>query len=68
VSELPPIVIDYELCTGHGRCVELCPEVFEFNADDQSQVRADAQFPERAALERVMSLCPELAISFADEG
>jgi ferredoxin len=61
------IVIDHELCSGHGRCAELMPEVFQLDADGFSTVRGDAPEVDRAALERVMALCPELAISVRDD-
>ncbi|MFV0307486.1 MAG: ferredoxin [Desertimonas sp.] len=60
------IVIDRELCAGHGRCVELLPDVFELDEDGFSRLRDGAADPERGALERVAALCPELAISYTD--
>ncbi len=60
------VVIDSELCNGHGRCVELLPSVFAFDDDDFGTVRGDAELPERSELERVAALCPELAISIDD--
>lgn len=62
------IVIDHELCNGHGRCAELLPSVFQLDAEGFSQIREDAATPERAQLDRVIALCPELAISIADDG
>lgn len=56
------VSIDSELCTGHGRCVELAGRVFRFDDDGFGQVRADAEYPELAVIERVAALCPELAV------
>jgi ferredoxin len=61
------ILIDSELCNGHGRCVELLPTVFEFDDAGFGRVRDDANVPDPKELERVMALCPELAISVADD-
>ena len=61
------IIIDPELCNGHGRCVELMPSVFAFDADGFGTVRDDAATPERDELDRVIALCPELAISVEDD-
>jgi ferredoxin len=66
VSDVVKITIDTELCSGHGRCVELLPDVFEFDGDGFGRVRDDAATPDAAELERTMQLCPELAISVAD--
>jgi ferredoxin len=61
------IVIDKELCTGHARCVELLPSVFQLGADGFGEVRAEYPQPAQADLERVIALCPELAISVQDD-
>jgi ferredoxin len=60
------IIIDAELCGGHGRCVELLPSVFEFDDAGFGRVRDDAVVPDHEDLQHVMALCPELAISVAD--
>lgn len=61
------VKIDSELCNGHGRCVGLLPAVFEFDDAGFGRVRDDAVLPDLPELERVMALCPELAISLAED-
>jgi ferredoxin len=61
------IVIDSALCSGHGRCVELLPAVFEFDDAGFGRVRDNAAVPDPKELERAMALCPELAISVAGD-
>ncbi|MDZ4383743.1 MAG: ferredoxin [Thermodesulfovibrionia bacterium] len=57
--------IDYDLCTGCGTCVELCPEVFEL-ADDKAQVKA-ADKCTTCDCQEAADTCPSEAISFAEE-
>jgi ferredoxin len=56
------IVIDVERCTGHGRCYDLTPELFE--ADDRGHGRVIAgvtDIDERKARAAAQA-CPEQAI------
>lgn len=56
--------IDGSACHGHGRCVVICPEVFEFDDDGHGIVRVvepdDAVQP---AVRRAAANCPEQAIT-----
>ena len=36
------VLIDQELCTGDGLCVQYAPEVFEFDVDGLAYVKDDA--------------------------
>ena len=57
-------MIDAELCTGHGRCYALAPEVFDADEHGHGFVRV-AELP--AELEKQGQLaaanCPERAIT-----
>jgi ferredoxin len=57
--------IDAEMCTGHGRCYALAPEVFEPDEDGHGVVLARGDVP--AGLEevarRAANNCPERAIT-----
>jgi ferredoxin len=58
------VVIDYDRCTGHGRCFELSPEVFVDDDNGYGQVRDDELSPEHEpAVRRAIASCPERAIS-----
>lgn len=64
-------VIDLELCTGHGRCYALEPELFEPIDDDgraglrlESDVIDDATIRQR--LETIERACPEQAIYWSE--
>jgi ferredoxin len=61
------IVIDADLCAGHGRCYREAPELFEPDWQGHSTCKFD-DVPEdlRALAERAIAACPEGAISEAD--
>jgi len=58
------IVLDQALCTGHGRCYDLAPELFD--GDDYGHcVRKHVTVPGglEAQAEQAVSNCPERALS-----
>lgn len=56
--------IDPEVCTGHGRCYSLAPEVFEPDDYGHGKVILDVVPEElRARAELGVQNCPEHAIS-----
>jgi ferredoxin len=59
--------LDGHLCTGHGLCYGLAPEVYDADDDGHSILLMD-DVPEdlRAKAELGMRSCPERAISVAD--
>jgi ferredoxin len=61
------ILVDGNLCQGHGRCYEIAPEIFTDDVDGHSvlttgEVWGDSY--ERAA--EAGRACPERAISFVE--
>jgi ferredoxin len=57
------VVIDTDLCSGQGRCYSLAPDVFGADESGFGVVKVDTvPASERSMLERVVQLCPELAI------
>jgi ferredoxin len=62
------VVVDPDLCEGHGKCEAAAPEVFELGDDDLSRVLID-DVPEdlRGKVENAIRLCPRQAISWATE-
>lgn len=62
------IQIDYDRCSGHGRCYDLATEVFEADDSGYGSVLNDGEVP--AALEdkarMAVNNCPERAISIID--
>ncbi len=58
------IVIDWDLCQGHGACMGEAPEVFEVN--DKGQLKVLSETPDeslRAKIESAAQYCPTGAIS-----
>jgi ferredoxin len=58
------VTVEEDLCQGHARCWEICPDVFALDAEGHASV-GDAEVP--AALEedvrRAVRNCPERAIT-----
>lgn len=62
------IRIDRSLCTGHGRCFTLAPEVFDCDEEGFSVVRTETIPHElEAAARRGAGACPERAIVACDD-
>jgi ferredoxin len=63
------MVIDTELCSAHGRCYSLAPHAFEPDESGFGRVTVESlAASERAQMERVVQLCPELAIRIEEIG
>jgi ferredoxin len=59
--------VDSSLCTGHGRCYALCPEVFEEDEDGHCRIEAAEVAPTHESKARMAAEnCPELAIRIED--
>jgi ferredoxin len=61
------IVVDRDLCDGHGMCEAMAHEFFELDDDDQLTV-LDESPPEseRAKVHAAVQACPALALSLQD--
>jgi len=62
------ILIDPDLCTGHGRCYSLAPALVD--ADDRghgSVIGSDVPVDQLAAARTAASNCPEQAISLVED-
>ncbi|MET0627675.1 MAG: ferredoxin [Acidimicrobiia bacterium] len=59
--------IDFEKCTGHGRCYSLAPEVYEPDDVGHSMLVSDDVPPELEHQARLgVENCPEQAISIVE--
>lgn len=62
------VIIDEELCTGHGRCYSLCADVFDSDEVGHGVVLVDlVEGDLLRSAESAMSNCPERAIRLVDE-
>jgi ferredoxin len=61
------IVVDRDLCDGHGMCEAMAHEYFELDDDDVMQV-LDETPPEseRSTVHAAVQACPALALSLQD--
>jgi ferredoxin len=61
------IVVDYDLCESHARCVEAAPDIFEIRDDDLMYVLSETPGDDRAvAVDLAVANCPRQALSLAD--
>lgn len=57
--------IDSSRCQGHGRCVTICPQVFDVADDGMGVVIAQPETERlREDVEEAIASCPESAISW----
>lgn len=57
------VSIDPELCTGHGRCYRLAPDIFAPDDEEKGQVILPTVGADKwEELDRAVKLCPEQAI------
>ena len=57
------VVIDQEECIGCEACVELCPEVFAFDSDEEKAHVIDGADADAACVEEAIASCPATCIS-----
>lgn len=57
------VVVDFDLCQGHGVCEGEAPEVFELDDDGYLQILQESPpESERANVEKAVKYCPQRAI------
>jgi ferredoxin len=58
------VAIDADLCQGHARCWDICPEVFDLDDEGYAYVDVADVPPElEAKVRQAVNNCPERAIS-----
>ena len=62
------VAIDYDRCTGHGRCFSLSGELFTDDENGYGQVLHDGVVPDglEAVARRAQAACPEQAIEVSE--
>ena len=59
------VAVDADVCQGHARCWDICPEVFSLDEDGHSFVPvAEVPAALESAAREAMNNCPERAITF----
>jgi ferredoxin len=57
------IVIDQEECIGCEACVELCPEVFAFDSDEEKANVIEGADGDAACVDEAIASCPSECIT-----
>ena len=58
------VVVDDDVCAGHGVCVAVCPQVFALTVDGYAEANRSEIPPElQAAVVDALESCPERAIT-----
>jgi ferredoxin len=57
------IVIDREECIGCEACVELCPEVFSFDSDEEKANVIEGADGDAACVDEAIASCPAECIT-----
>ncbi len=60
------VVIDREECIGCEACVETCPEVFQFNADEEKAYVIEDADTSLDCVDEAIASCPVECISMED--
>jgi len=61
------IVVDYDLCEANARCMEVCPEVFQVDDDDNLNILIESPDESlRDKLKEAERVCPRQAIQISD--
>jgi ferredoxin len=62
------VVVDYDLCEANARCMEVCPEVFEVDDDDNLNILIERPGSElREKLREAERVCPRQAITIVED-
>ena len=61
------IIVDWELCVGHGQCEFAAPEVFTINDEGKLELNETPPESERANVEQAIRRCPTRALSLEGE-
>ena len=63
------IIVDRDLCQGHGVCESEAPEVFSVSKAGELTVLDEAPGPaQRAAVELAVKYCPTHALTIVEDG
>ena len=62
------VVVDYDLCEANARCMEVCPEVFQVDDDDNLNLLIENP-PDslRSKLKEAERVCPRQAITIVED-
>lgn len=61
------VVVDFDLCESNAVCMDVCPEVFKVDDNDELQILMEEPPADlRSKVEEAVRLCPRQAISIEE--
>ena len=61
------VIVDYDLCEANARCMEIAPDIFQVDDEDNLNLLiADPPEERREDLDAAVRLCPRQALSIQD--
>jgi ferredoxin len=67
MAKIKHVTIDQDECSGCETCVELCPDVFEFDEDAQKAFVKDDYEDDEDCIQEAIESCPVECISWEDD-
>ena len=62
------ILVDYDLCEANARCMDVAPDIFKVDDEDNLHILNESPGEDRrSALEEAVRLCPRQAIALQDD-
>jgi len=66
-GNLMKIVVDWDLCEGHGQCEFAAPDVFQIGDDGNLQLNETPDESERSNVEQAVRRCPTRALTLLED-
>ncbi len=61
------IVVDYDLCEANARCLEVAPDIFKVDEEDNLHILIESPSEDRRKdVEEAVRLCPRQAITIQE--
>ena len=61
------ILVDYDLCEANARCMEVAPDIFKVDEEDNLHILNESPTDDRRqAIEEAVRLCPRQAITIQE--
>ena len=66
MAKVRNVIINQEECVGCQSCVELCPDVFEFNEDEEKASVKDDYEGDEECIQEAIDSCPSECIEWEE--
>ncbi len=62
------ILVDYDLCEANARCMEVAPDIFKVDDEDNLHILIESPYEDRRKdVEEAVRLCPRQALAIQDD-